>query len=879
MPAATNHTENSNIKVWMERFLIVFVVCIFTLSALQSSTLLYEELNEVGARYGTNHSEAGMDLQNLNNVRTSFYAWALGLEGIASETLEQELNYFAESVRKDFKNLSGKAPDIFGEKSAAFDRAVSDLFTLIQKRPQSAEEKRALFRALYALENTVSEIWRARFDVQEKQRIAHLHEEHQFLFHSIISMMISGLGLLFLLLVKLDRLGKLNREKRKIMSLLEPRAAALESARDGMAITNGNGVLRYVNMALAAQYGCESSDELIDRHWSVLYPLKQAEWMTHDAFKALKEEGYWVGHLIGKRKNGEEFYQDASITALKDGGYVFVLRDFSEMQEYMQLAEMRLAAIEAAGDGIGIVDKNGRIAYINKALRELHGLEEDETDDMLGQPWEKLYNEKGRQDIRRSVLPALYSEGSWKGISPIARRDGSAVQAEMTLTLLPDGGFIGTARDISDRIRAEKEKDDLQKQFYQAQKMEAIGRMAGGIAHDFNNILASMLGYTEFLLEDLGPDSRQHDFAHKIMLGGYQARHLVDQILTFSRRNESAMDNINIVDILHETAGMMRATMEASVDLDIKIDIQSAYICANVTQISQTLMNLLVNARDSLEGDRGTIYISAQLYRDGNRPDDMLFSESEPVEKGQALPVRITDMDGDRTRLTVGTLDQDKDYICVSVADNGMGMPREVMEHIFEPFFTTKDIGKGTGLGLSSAHGIIASHQGAITVVSVPGGGTRFDLYFPLTEAAAEASEALAADDGAEKGGAERILVVEDEDRVREMMVERLERQGYKARACADGFSAIDLLREKPGYYQLVITDMGMPGMSGAEMAKEIYGDFPDLPVLVVSGYRKQKLESLTATVPSIKGVLKKPLESDALFRHIREVLGSKEAA
>ncbi len=549
--------------------------------------------------------------------------------------------------------------------------------------------------------------------------------------------------------------------------------------------------------------------------------------------------------------------------------------DPNDLIEALTLSERRLVAIEAAGDGIGMVDSNGNLTYINKAMMALHGIRKDQLGEYIGHPWEKLYNEKGQKEIHEKVLPVLKSMGAWIGESPVERRDGKVIIAEMSLTLLPDGGFIGTARDVTESRKEQKEKEDLQKQFFQAQKMEAIGRLAGGIAHDFNNILASIMGYAEFLLEDLDEQSKQHHFSRQIMQGAVQARQLIEQILTFSRRKESARETLDASAIVNEAMTMLQATMPATIALDTKIDTENSLISGNKTQITQILMNLCVNARDAMEDGHGVLRIG--VYRTTGAEENMPMAKGAGIpEQDYALGVRIS-TEGKYTSLLLGIMRPEISYIAISVEDTGCGIAREVMEHMFEPFFTTKEVDKGTGLGLSTVMGMVAGHQGTLAVRSSVGRGTVFTVYFPAVSGEAAVAETNGMDE-IEIMGSGRILLVEDQGHVQKMMSIMLERLGYKSDFCTTAAEAIDNLRENPGYYDLVLSDYMMPEITGVEMAKVLLEDFPDLPIVMISGHDVRMLKTMAANLPNIRTILKKPVSKQTLARALGQILGSGAA-
>lgn len=545
-------------------------------------------------------------------------------------------------------------------------------------------------------------------------------------------------------------------------------------------------------------------------------------------------------------------------------------------RDALNLLAPRMAAIEAAGEGIAMVDEGGNVVYCNKSFLMLHGIPPGEKNFPSGDMLKNFYPEKERLDFVENVLSILEKEGLWRGERSVLRQDGGVSFAEVSLSRLPEGGFIVTARDIGDKKKAEEEKENLQKQFFQAQKMEAVGRLAGGIAHDFNNILASIMGYAEFLLDDLDVKSKEHHFVRQIMHGSIQARHLIEQILAFSRRNEGAQDVVDVAQTVREVVAMLRATMPATVRIDTQVDVDAGRVKGNHTQISQILMNLCVNARDAMENDEGNIKIV--IYKQGIDDQEIFggaLQEDFPLlNYAPQIAVR-NNKEEDGTEALVGALKRSGDYIVVSIEDTGCGIPPEIFDRIFEPFFTTKDMNKGTGLGLSTVMGMIAAHQGALYLKSRVGKGSVFKAYFPeAVEAAIPGDAEAGALPGRNKEGG-RILFVEDQEHVRKMMSEMIGRLGYEVDVCDSGDKAIDCIRENPGFYDLVLSDYMMPHMTGADMAAQIYRDFPDLPIVLISGYKGRKIEEIVEKGRGIQEVLSKPISSaalaSALDRTIRE--------
>jgi signal transduction histidine kinase len=456
---------------------------------------------------------------------------------------------------------------------------------------------------------------------------------------------------------------------------------------------------------------------------------------------------------------------------------------------------------------------------------------------------------------------------------PISHKDGVIVHAELSLAQLPGGGFIGTARDVTAQHLAAIEKAQLQEQFYQAQKMEAVGRLAGGIAHDFNNILAAINGYAEFLVEDLEPENPSRQFAVNILQAGQQARSLVDQILAFSRRKTMETERMDIVQPLLESLSMLEASLPKSIDVMTDIQLEHVSVRGNATQISQVIMNLCVNAKDAMAEDKGELRLSLKRADiDDYRPFDIVGTEPQADEVESNLPIRIEDVSSGRSRLFLGNFTEGMDYVCLNITDTGSGMSRAIMERIFEPFFTTKPVEQGTGLGLATVHGVLTVHKGVMIIDSTIGQGTSFEIFLPMIKEE-EGSPVVDLPDMDDGSGSGRVLLVEDQPHVADMLVNMLERLGYDAHVCKTGLEALDVLREAPGAWDLVITDQNMPKMTGLELVVQAHFDFPDLPFILLSGYSEDKLQEIMQKHPAIKAILRKPVSKSVLGRTIRAVL------
>lgn len=547
-----------------------------------------------------------------------------------------------------------------------------------------------------------------------------------------------------------------------------------------------------------------------------------------------------------------------------------------EKKQGLELLENRLAALEMAQDGILIIDHTENLTYMNTSLCQIVGIDTTKRDIYTNKPWKDIFSRSDKEMIEEDILPELQSDGHWMGDFPIYREDNSVVYTELSLTQLPDGGMIATIQDVSAKQKAESEKKALEEQFYQAQKMEAVGRLAGGVAHDFNNILAAMNGYAEFLIDDLDEDTEQHNFANNILQAGIQARDLVDQMLAFSRQSDSAQENLDLLVAVNETVSMLRATMPKTVELQETYSVPYAPMVGNATQISQLVMNLCVNAQDSMEEKHGYLVLDVDAVYAKDLKEQMDIVRDNLPDPSETPHLRIEDLEAGTTRLTLGHIAKEQKYARLRVKDTGSGMSRVIMEHIFEPFFTTKPVDKGTGLGLATVHGVIVSHKGAMVIESKLGSGTCFDLYFPLSEDVAIIGVKPNENDFKQGEMPERknILLVEDQENVRDMVITMLERMGYDVSFAVSGLDGLDIVREAPDKFDLVITDHNMPKMTGLEMVQQIHIDLPELPFILLSGYSEDKLQDIINDHPAIKMVVRKPVSGDILGKKIQAVIG-----
>jgi CheY-like chemotaxis protein len=376
----------------------------------------------------------------------------------------------------------------------------------------------------------------------------------------------------------------------------------------------------------------------------------------------------------------------------------------------------------------------------------------------------------------------------------------------------------------------------------QTRKMEAMGALAGGIAHDFNNLLFPIIGHAEMILDDLPADSPLQNGLRQIHTGALRARELVQQILAFSRQEKSTRIRMKMQPIVKEALKLIRSTIPATIAIRQRIAPDCSPVTADPVQIHQILMNLATNAFHAMEEDGGTLTVSLEMCR---------------IDIPEQLDPTM----------------QPGSYACLTVADTGTGMDQKILDRIFDPYFTTKGKGKGTGMGLSVVHGIVTAMNGAVQVHSDPGRGTQFRVYLPVEEKGAD-MESDPAEQAPLTGGNERILLVDDEKPVVAMETQILSRMGYRVTAFTSSTHALAAFKDDPHRFDLVITDIAMPDMSGDKLAVEMQNIRPDVPILLCTGFSErmtpEKIEKL-----GVRGLLTKPMLTRDLDRTLRDIFGT----
>jgi len=392
--------------------------------------------------------------------------------------------------------------------------------------------------------------------------------------------------------------------------------------------------------------------------------------------------------------------------------------------------------------------------------------------------------------------------------------------------------YVAVKRDVTEEVK-------LETKLRQAQKMEAIGTLAGGIAHDFNNILSMIMGYTELTMMNLPEDSRAQDNMNKVFKASERARDLVKQILAFSRQTEQEQKPVQIHLIVKEALKLLRPSLPTTIEIRQNIA-STGTVMADATQMHQVIMNLSTNAYHAMS------------------------------EKGGILEVSLTDveLDSDFTARHPGT--HPGPYLRLTVSDTGHGMEKKVIDRIFEPYYTTKEKGEGTGMGLSVVHGIVKGHGGAITVYSEPGKGSTFNVFLPRieeVEVVAETEEMMPI-----PMGKERILFVDDEPAIVDIGKGMLEHLGYTVVTRTSSIEALEAFKAMPDKFDLVITDMTMPKMTGDELAKELMKIRTDIPIIVCTGF-SERINEEKAKAMGIRAFVMKPIVQREMAKAIREAM------
>ena len=618
-----------------------------------------------------------------------------------------------------------------------------------------------------------------------------------------------------------------------------------EMSPSGILLLGEDGAILDVNHAYCDALGY-ARDELLGRNVEILLEPEQRgraglnikRLMDGETLEHIERTPGRDGriHLMELRERAIE---------LPDGQrrILVMANDVTARREKEEQLRLQGAALDAAANGIMLVNREGIIVWVNEAFTQLTGYERHEA---IGQSPRIMKSGRHDKVFYHQLWTTVLTGNMWRGELVNRRKNGTLYLEELTITpVLDERGnpthFIAIKQDISERRH-------LQQQLLQAQKMETIGQLAGGIAHDFNNLLQAITGFADILLQDMDPANPHRADVLEINKAADRATELTRQLLAFSRKQMLEPMAVDLNDLVAGTEKMLRRLIGEDIQLTLELEPGLDLIQADPGQLEQVLVNLTVNARDAMGvGGRLTIRTNGIVLL---KEDTLLDPE---MRSGR--------------------------FVMLSVTDSGHGMPPDVAARIFEPFFTTKGPGRGTGLGLSVVYGIVQQHGGMIRVYSEPGQGTTFRIYLPVSEEglATPGTPVTPNSERLPRGRGERILLVEDENGVRDFAISALRKFGYQPYAAENAARAEELFALENGRFDLVFTDVVLPDQNGLDLVAILQERRPDIRILFTSGYMDEK-----SRWPAIRDrnypFLQKPYPLARLLHAIRSAIEQPSA-
>jgi PAS domain S-box-containing protein len=638
--------------------------------------------------------------------------------------------------------------------------------------------------------------------------------------------------------------SKLSVEQRNLQKSEEKFRGLFTSITDGLTIVDANRIVVDCNPAFSDLFGY-SLQEIRGKNARILYQSEEQFVDFGNTLKGYSGDEPLISKVSYKKKNGDLFTGEIAITRMTDVdgkfiSYIGLMRDITErvlIEDRLVESQLQFEiAMEASQDGLYDWNLLTNDIYYSPGWKRMLGYEDHGLANDLS-VWEKLTNvadlEKSKKMQQELInkdrdrfeleFQMKHKNGHWVDILSRAKatfdNSGKAVR------------IIGTHVDVTDLKK-------LKANLLQAHKMESIGNLAGGIAHDFNNILSSIIGFTELALEEAPKGSSQRGDLEEVHIAGNRAKELVQQILAFARQSEEKTKSVRLSDIVTETLKLLRPSTPTNIEIKQTIE-STAKVMANTSQLHQIIMNLCTNAIHSLQNSGGVIDINLKKHT---------------LTKGSGL----YNLDLLTTK-----------YIELNISDNGPGIDPSIIDNIFEPYFTTKEVGEGSGMGLAMVKGIVESYGGDIQVKSAPGERTSFVIILPVVTA--RSSETIRQVDQV-ASGTERILFVDDEPPIARMGSRMLESLGYKVTTRTSSFDALELFKEKSDTFDLVVTDMTMPYMTGDVLLMEMRKIRHDIPIILCTGY-SNKINGEGAKQLGIDAFAYKPFTKLVLAKTIREVL------
>ncbi|MBC8044416.1 MAG: PAS domain S-box protein [Rhizobacter sp.] len=681
------------------------------------------------------------------------------------------------------------------------------------------------------------------------------------------------------------------------------------------------------NVRAAELFEVAGREQLIGTRGDAFRKYPTSSGMYAEAFESLRLTKTWKGEVEYISRKGREFWGEiifSVITAGRQEIHLVRVTDITERRKAEATMRQQATVIEAARDGMAILDADHQFIYLNSAKARYYGYAPDE---LAGKNYRMLYGSATLERFDREIQPALQRDGYWFGEIEGLRKDGSSFPQDLSLILLQDGSIVCTMRDITQSKQAEAHNLELTAQLQQSQKLEAIGTLAGGIAHDFNNLLAGITGNLSLLKATLSHDATAIKRLERIEGAAHRAASMTRQLLGFSRRGKLEQRPVSLNTCVEEVVGLIEHTLDRRIEISTALQPGLDHVEGDEGQLEQVILNLAVNASDAIL----TTLDTAECGR--------IFFQTRVT----SIPSAIA---------TAYRANTEAQYVCLSVSDTGSGMTEEVKRKIFEPFFTTKEVGKGTGLGLAMVYGIVKNHHGFIVAESELNHGSVFDIYLPVMPAAAEeasgsgvdsfseskpdaaahastiesisdstiASANDSANDAAESAGLfirssspntsrfpnamkhetqsldrspqpsshataqpfattgsgrtvnkSAVLIIDDEEMLRDLAVEVLTDDGYEVLTAANGQEGLVVFQQRRESIGAVILDMNMPVMNGLQTFAELKVIDPSVKVLLATGYAEHDV-AVEMHRGGIAGLLQKPYPLTELRKRIADI-------
>ncbi len=647
------------------------------------------------------------------------------------------------------------------------------------------------------------------------------------------------------ILVIVEDITKRKKAVQELRESEERFRQVAESAGDWIWEVDETGLFQYCSSAVEQILGYQPQEVVGQRFfWDLNAAYERAVPGSGPLELFNRKEPFRAFVSTHVRKDGEIVIMEASGSPILDSegnffGYRGTNTDITDRVRSEESRELLAAVVEHAAEAIVVTDTDGNVKYVNPAFERISGYTNDEV---LGENPRVLKSGKHDDKFYQDLWHTIADGRVWRGNLINKKKGGGLFEEEATISPIRNSSgkivnYVAVKRDVTKEAQ-------LKKQLIQSQKMEAIGTLAGGIAHDFNNIVFAITGYTELALEDLPAESSARWDLERVLSASRRAGEMVKQILTFSRQGEQERKPLDLIPIVKEGLKFLRASIPSTIEIRQHIEARLGKVNADPTGIHQVLMNLCSNASHAMRDTKGVLTV------------ELTGVTLEPEYSAQHLTV------------------PPGRYVKMVVSDTGHGISPDILQRIFEPYFTTKEVDEGTGLGLAVIHGIVRSHGGAVSVNSEPGQGTTFNVFLPVMEAGTEAEKPAA--DEPPPTGVECVLVVDDEEILVDMGQAILERLGYEVVTSTDPVDALELFSSDPQRFDLVLTDLTMPKMTGIELALEIGALRPGMPIILCTGFG-HKFTEQEAQEAGVQAVIKKPISKKDVAATVRNVLDRKD--